>query len=105
MHYRLLPTPFPMKGNISADNSYHNYGYENPHDFLVAVTSLHARYHGYIGEAVADRHGFIQLRFDDIEAHPKVWFPRFMLQPAPAPLPPEEEDPTEQLLNEIWGFN
>ena len=88
------------------------HGYEEKADFRLALRQLADRWRGRVGEAVAERNGFLRLRFHDTPGGlpDEDWLPRYLLEPAPVPdyiLEAERNrpDPIEQELDEAYGFD
>lgn len=100
-YYKVNDTPFPRDIPISADNSYHDYGFERPYDFLRAVNELHRRFVGQVGKVIDERTDMLRLKF----AGGTSWVPTFMLTRVPPPVTDEEpDDEVERLLDRIFGF-
>lgn len=92
---------------LSIPRDFHQYGYENEHDFTSALHRLHSRWAGWTGTEVGRRNGFIQLRFVGVYGDVSIaWIPEFMLERVPEPIGSKhEDDSTEELLNEMFRFD
>lgn len=90
----------------SVPRDFHQWGYENEHDFASALHRLHSRWAGWTGTEVGRRNGFIQMRFVGVYGDVShVWLPDFMLERVPEPLGGTQgDDSTEEILNEIFRF-
>ena len=85
------------------------HGYEEKADFRNALRELAERWRGRVGECVAERNGFLRLRFHDTPGGlpDEDWLPPYLLEPAPMPdyLNIPEPDPLERELDEAFGFD
>lgn len=88
------------------------HGYEEKADFRHALRQLAERWRGRVGEAVAERNGFLRLRFHDTPGGlpDEDWLPPYLLEPSPVPdyiLEAERNrpDPIERELDEAFGFD
>lgn len=86
------------------------HGYESRRDFYDALRSLSNRWRNRVGECVAERNGFLRLRFHDTPGGrpDEEWLPRYLLTAAEVPdyiRDSEEPDETEQALDEAFGFD
>lgn len=98
---------YRVKDSLSfIPRDFHQFGYENENDFSSALHRLHGRWRGWTGIEVGRRNGFIRLRFVGIYGDvSNVWLPDFMLERVPEPIGGSDDDNTEELLNDIFGFD
>ena len=86
------------------------HGYEERHDFYVAVRKLTERWHDRIGERIGERHGHYLLRFHDTHGSvpDEAWLPTYLLDPAEIPeylIKMDSSDGTEAELSKVFGFD
>ena len=88
------------------------HGYEDRQSFEDALVKLLHLWRGRIGENIANRNGFLLLRFRDIPGggHEDAWLPEYLLKPCPPPDYAIRRDPTpEELiiaeLDKAFGFD
>ncbi|MBR5395726.1 MAG: hypothetical protein IK144_11715 [Bacteroidaceae bacterium] len=86
------------------------HGYEERHDFYLAVRKLAERWHDRIGERIDERHGHLLLRFHDTPGGvpDEAWIPTYLLDPADTPeylLKMDSSDGTEDELSKVFGFD
>ncbi len=96
---------YRVLAKLRAIPSHHEYGYENPYDFLRAIRNIEERYGGLVGECVETRHAFYRLRIYDPLVWPKecVWIPKFMCEGAEAPPAQEkDDDPLDGVFGDGW---
>lgn len=84
------------------------HGYETRRDFSDALRHLVEMWSGRVGECVAERHGFMRLRFHDTPGGrpDEEWLPPYLLDPAEMPdyLKPDDTPEIEKELDEIFAF-
>ena len=89
-------------------NDYLWHGYEEKADFRRALRRLADLWRGRVGECVAERNGFLRLRFHDTPGGlpDEEWIPRWLLEPSEMPdyLNVPEPDPIERELDEAFGY-
>ena len=86
------------------------HGFETERDFREALEKLVRMWHDQIGESVGERYEFLRLRFCDIPGggSEEDWLPRYLLEPAPDYVPPDERNVVDELtkeLDEAFGFD
>ena len=86
------------------------HGYEDKQMFRQAIRRIVDRWGGRTGEAVGERHGFLQLRFHDTPGGipDEEWLPGYLLKPAHAPERQLERRPCDELeaeLDDAYGFD
>lgn len=85
------------------------HGFEERIDYERALRQLVKRWHDRIGKAIAERNGFLRLRFHDTPGGKpdEEWLPVYLLQPVPMPdyLQESSSDKFEEELNRAFGFD
>lgn len=88
-------------------NDHLQHGYADKWDFLAALKNILNLWQGRSGECVAERHGFLTLRFHDTPGGKpdEAKIPFYLLQPTAPPPPPEPVDEFQQEIDRAFGFD